>query len=213
MLYAGANADFPGDGNAMEFSTCLVSNISQLNDRDNQSLMRINVARFWLLTTIALTIGATIWWSSEDERWEVIPGFVGKQLKAVAAAAFPGQVDGVKASGLLQERSNQPLEESPQCHNVRNVRGGDRCSFVQAHCKGEKVGFINYLSIYYCGPRLIMPVAAVAWLVMLFMIVNIGASEFLCGNLSTISNILGMSQSLVSSSSWAYTRARRTTEP
>jgi hypothetical protein len=186
---------------------CNISNASQLNDRDNQSPMHINLARFWLWTAIALTIGITIPRSSGEEQWEKIHGSVGKQLRAVAA--FPGQVDGVKASGLLQERSHQPPEEPPKCHNVRNVRGGDRCAFVQANCKGEKAGFLHYLSIYYCGPQLIVSIAAVAWLVMLFTTINIGASEFLCGNLSTISNILGMSQSLVSISHSLRRLARR----
>jgi hypothetical protein len=162
--------------------------------------MHVNVARFRLWTAIALTIGATIPQSSEEEWWEKISGIVGKQptLKVVAVAAFPGQVDGVKGSGLGQERSYHPPEESSLCRNVHNVRDGDRCAFIQAHCKGEQVGFLNYLSIYFCGPQLVVSVAAVVWLVMLFAIINRGASEFLCGNLSTISSILGMSQSLVS---------------
>jgi hypothetical protein len=155
--------------------------------------MYINAAGLWLWTAIALTIGAVLR-SSEEERWGEIPGFVGGQVRPVAAS--PEQRDAVNASGQFQERSYHPIE-SPQCQNVRDIRG-DHCAFVQAHCKGEKVGFLNYLSIYYCGPRLIVSVAAVTWLVILFTIINIAASEFLCGNLSTISHILGMSQSMVS---------------
>jgi sodium/potassium/calcium exchanger 6 len=166
--------------------------------------MHIPVAGVWLWTAIAVTVGATVSRPPEEERCDKIPGFIGKQLstRVIAIIAIPEQADDVKRS-RLQERSHQTPEEFPQCHNVRNIRGDDRCAFVQAHCKGEKVGFLNYLSIYYCGSRRIVSVAAVAWLLMLFTVINISASEFLCGNLSTISNILGMSQSLVSQSfSW-----------
>jgi sodium/potassium/calcium exchanger 6 len=46
---------------------------------------------------------------------------------------------------------------------------------------------------------------------MLFTMISIVASEFLCGNLNTISNILGMNQSMVSDLT-ASTVASRTTE-
>jgi hypothetical protein len=162
--------------------------------------MHIHIAQFWHLTAIALAICATISQSSGEEQRKKISGFVGNQPKAIEVAAFPEQIDGVKASGLFQEISHQPLNELPLCRNVRNVRRSDRCAFVQAHCKEGKVGFVNYLSIYYCGPGLIASVAAVAWLLTLSAIINISASKFLCGNLSTISIILGMSQSMVSQS-------------
>jgi solute carrier family 24 (sodium/potassium/calcium exchanger), member 6 len=58
---------------------------------------------------------------------------------------------------------------------------------------------ISYLQIYYCSLQDAQPIAFlifVLWAGLLFSTIGIAASDFLCINLSTIANILGMSESL-----------------
>ncbi|KAL7268046.1 hypothetical protein RUND412_009344 [Rhizina undulata] len=84
-----------------------------------------------------------------------------------------------------------------ECRLVHNYK--DKCKFVRENCADEEVGFFDYLDLFYCRlpdvpaiPFLIMT----AWLGILFTTIGIAASDFFCINLSTISNILGMSESL-----------------
>lgn len=70
---------------------------------------------------------------------------------------------------------------------------------MQANCPDEEAGLISYLQLYYCSLSHAQPVAfviLVVWIGLLFSTIGIAASDFLCINLSTISSILGMSESL-----------------
>ena len=84
-----------------------------------------------------------------------------------------------------------------QCNLVH--KASDKCAFILANCPDEEAGLIDYLSLYFCKLPHAKPVALIifiAWLSMLFSTIGIAASDFLCINLGTISNILGMSESL-----------------
>ncbi|KAM5471173.1 hypothetical protein MauCBS54593_003512 [Microsporum audouinii] len=88
-------------------------------------------------------------------------------------------------------------EHIKECRLVHLAR--DQCAFVRDNCQDENIGFISYLEIYYCslgGAKPLGFAVLAAWLGMLFSTVGIAASDFLCVNLSTIANILGMSESL-----------------
>ncbi|KAF3912099.1 hypothetical protein ABW21_db0203853 [Orbilia brochopaga] len=89
------------------------------------------------------------------------------------------------------------------CRKIHKPKYVDKCAFVRENCEDEEVGFFDYLAFYYCGfggpstllkaiPMSIM----IGWMVVLFTTIGIAASDFFCVNLSTISAILGMSQSL-----------------
>ena len=70
---------------------------------------------------------------------------------------------------------------------------------MKANCPDEEAGLISYLQLYYCSLSHAQPVAfviLVIWIGLLFGTIGIAASDFLCINLSTIANILGMSESL-----------------
>lgn len=106
-----------------------------------------------------------------------------------------------------------------QCRRVHEFE--DKCKFIRENCRDEEVGFFDYLELYYCRfpdvPAIPFSIMA-AWLVMLFTVgpppplvaaggklcadgnqtIGIAASDFFCINLSTIANILGMSESMVS---------------
>lgn len=68
-----------------------------------------------------------------------------------------------------------------------------------ANCPDEEAGIFSYLSLYYCHlahAKVFAFAILVLWLALLFSTIGIAASDFFCVNLSTISNLLGMSESL-----------------
>ena len=70
---------------------------------------------------------------------------------------------------------------------------------MRANCFDEEAGLISYLSFYYCNAGNAQPVAFIVialWLGLLFSTIGIAASDFFCINLSTISTLLGLSESL-----------------
>ncbi|KAK6343974.1 hypothetical protein TWF696_007625 [Orbilia brochopaga] len=89
------------------------------------------------------------------------------------------------------------------CRKIHKPKYTDKCAFVHENCEDEEVGFFDYLAFYYCGfggPRAILKAipmfVMIGWMTVLFTTIGIAASDFFCVNLSTISAILGMSQSL-----------------
>ncbi|EQL02798.1 Ca2+ transporter [Ophiocordyceps sinensis CO18] len=83
------------------------------------------------------------------------------------------------------------------CSEVHSVE--DQCAFVRRHCMDADAGLLPYLEFYYCTLQHARPVAfvlLVAWLGLLFTTIGIAASDFFSVNLSTISALLGLSQSL-----------------
>ncbi|KAF1815860.1 hypothetical protein P152DRAFT_464570 [Eremomyces bilateralis CBS 781.70] len=87
--------------------------------------------------------------------------------------------------------------EDLACHLVHKAE--DQCAFVQQNCADEEAGLFSYLQLYYCRLPQAKPLAItiiVLWLGLLFSTIGIAASDFFCVNLSTISSILGMSESL-----------------
>ncbi|KAF3914672.1 hypothetical protein AA313_de0204781 [Arthrobotrys entomopaga] len=90
-----------------------------------------------------------------------------------------------------------------ECRKIHKPKYTDKCAFVRENCEDEEVGFFDYLSFYYCkfgGPssalKAIPMTLMIGWMAILFATIGIAASDFFCVNLSTISTVLGMSQSL-----------------
>ncbi|KAF2730405.1 sodium/calcium exchanger protein-like protein [Polyplosphaeria fusca] len=89
------------------------------------------------------------------------------------------------------------VAEDEECRMVHHAT--DQCAFVQANCPDEEAGIFSYLTLYYCRLPHVKPVAfviLVLWLALLFSTIGIAASDFFCVNLSTISHLLGMSESM-----------------
>lgn len=87
--------------------------------------------------------------------------------------------------------------QDEECRMVHNAK--DKCAFIRANCPDEEAGVFSYLSFYYCHLHHAKPVAfaiLVLWLALLFSTIGIAASDFFCVNLSTIANLLGMSESM-----------------
>ncbi len=75
----------------------------------------------------------------------------------------------------------------------------DKCEFVIRNCSDDEAGLLQYLTLYYChlgGAKPVAFVLLVLWLGLLFTTIGIAASDFFSINLSTISTILGLSESL-----------------
>ncbi|KAK8186001.1 Sodium/calcium exchanger protein-domain-containing protein [Phyllosticta citribraziliensis] len=88
-------------------------------------------------------------------------------------------------------------QDDLECRLVNNAV--DKCAFVRQHCPDEEAGIVSYLQLYYCRLPHAKPVAfaiIVLWLALLFSTIGIAASDFFCVNLSTISSLLGMSESM-----------------
>ncbi|KAF2201850.1 hypothetical protein GQ43DRAFT_19278 [Delitschia confertaspora ATCC 74209] len=84
-----------------------------------------------------------------------------------------------------------------ECRLVHHAT--DKCAFVKANCADEEAGIFSYLALYYCRMHRAQPLAfvlMVLWLALLFSTIGIAASDFFCVNLSTISTLLGMSESM-----------------
>ncbi|OJD32776.1 sodium calcium exchanger protein [Diplodia corticola] len=98
------------------------------------------------------------------------------------------------APGLLRRGVST---EDQECRLVYHAP--DKCAFVRANCSDEEAGIFSYLQLYYCRLSHAKPVGfaiLVAWLALLFSTIGIAASDFFCVNLSTISSLLGMSESM-----------------
>ncbi|KAF2842830.1 hypothetical protein M501DRAFT_1012222 [Patellaria atrata CBS 101060] len=98
---------------------------------------------------------------------------------------------------LDPQRHNHEAAPAIECRLVHDAK--DKCAFVRANCPDEEAGIFSYLSLYYCYMPQAQGVAfaiMVMWLGLLFSTIGIAASDFFCVNLSTISNLLGMSESM-----------------
>ncbi|KAF2876847.1 sodium/calcium exchanger protein-like protein [Massariosphaeria phaeospora] len=96
-------------------------------------------------------------------------------------------------------RKRDVLVQDEACRLVHKYKAADQCAFVLANCPDEEAGMFSYLSLYYCRLHDAKPVAfviLVLWLALLFSTIGIAASDFFCVNLSTIANLLGMSESM-----------------
>ncbi|KAK2855552.1 hypothetical protein FQN49_005078 [Arthroderma sp. PD_2] len=124
---------------------------------------------------------------------------------AIGSRFLPHVQDELPAPGTTKIRrslspttSNWTVEEHiKECRLVHHAR--DQCAFIRDNCQDEDIGLISYLHLYYCwlgGAKPLGFAILAIWLGMLFSTVGIAASDFLCVNLSTIANILGMSESL-----------------
>lgn len=84
-----------------------------------------------------------------------------------------------------------------QCRLVHSAQ--DQCAYVHANCEDEDAGLLSYLQLFYCTMPHAKPAAfmiIIVWLGLLFSTIGIAASDFFCVNLSTISTILGMTESM-----------------
>ncbi|KAK9487002.1 Sodium/calcium exchanger protein-domain-containing protein [Lipomyces starkeyi] len=84
-----------------------------------------------------------------------------------------------------------------ECSDV--LKAKNKCAFVKQYCAEDRIGLFNYLELYYCTFADAKPIAFViitVWLIAVFTTIGITASDFLCPNLNTISDLLGMSESL-----------------
>ncbi|KAL1892743.1 hypothetical protein Sste5346_006826 [Sporothrix stenoceras] len=119
-------------------------------------------------------------------------------LALVALHTFvPGLIGPSKLDSVSLLRRNGEPAEDLECRLVHHAE--DKCAFVMANCEDEAAGLIPYITFYYCSMQHVQPLAftiLIIWLGLLFTTIGIAASDFFSVNLSTISTILGLSESL-----------------
>ncbi|KAF9960698.1 hypothetical protein BGZ72_006268 [Mortierella alpina] len=74
----------------------------------------------------------------------------------------------------------------------------DRCAFVEEHCR-DLSGLFNYPHLYFCNLSSLPALALIimgAWMIFLFALVGVAASDFFCPNLNTIAKKLHLSESV-----------------
>ncbi|KAJ2807395.1 hypothetical protein H4S07_003596, partial [Coemansia furcata] len=85
-----------------------------------------------------------------------------------------------------------------QCHRAIR-RYPHNCQYVRKHCTGYGHGIFNYVELYYCTytTRHTMVLALMAaWLTLLFVWLGVSASEYFSPNISTLSQLMHLPESL-----------------
>ncbi|CAK7900540.1 hypothetical protein CAAN3_05S01750 [[Candida] anglica] len=85
------------------------------------------------------------------------------------------------------------------CTAIHEIPRADQCEFIREECSDYKLGYINYLRLYYCTFSFLRLGAIVPLLIilgLLFVSLGLTASDYLCPNLYTISVFLKMSDNL-----------------
>ncbi|KAH7044818.1 Sodium/calcium exchanger protein-domain-containing protein [Linnemannia elongata] len=75
----------------------------------------------------------------------------------------------------------------------------DRCAYVDEFCSDHQAGLINYMHLYFCNLDHMHALALIimgAWMIFLFGLIGVAASDFFCPNLNTISKKLHLSESM-----------------
>ena len=118
-------------------------------------------------------------------------------LSAFALYSILRSVDVRNEQGRGRLASRALHVKQKECRFVHDAP--NQCAYVLANCEDEDAGLIKYLQFYYCTMSNAKPAALVIliiWISLLFSTIGIAASDFLCINLSTMAEILGMSESL-----------------
>ncbi|CAH2355538.1 hypothetical protein CLIB1423_28S00540 [[Candida] railenensis] len=93
---------------------------------------------------------------------------------------------------------DSPLK-SQKCTALYEIPKENQCSFIRNECKDYKLGYANYLELYYCTFSFLHSFAflpLVCNLAILFVSLGLTASEYLCPNLHSISKVLQLSDNL-----------------
>ncbi|KAI1311959.1 hypothetical protein EDD11_003215 [Mortierella claussenii] len=84
-----------------------------------------------------------------------------------------------------------------QCEDVWGH--DDQCTFVEEFCSDYSTGMFNYLHFYFCdlnSQHALALVIMALWMIFLFALVGVTASDFFCPNLNTIAKTLHLSESM-----------------
>ncbi|ODV64146.1 uncharacterized protein ASCRUDRAFT_83999 [Ascoidea rubescens DSM 1968] len=95
------------------------------------------------------------------------------------------------------------------CEDIHKIPDIDKCDFVKSNCASQKIGFLNYLSLYYCKSQknsffhlllskssIILILITILFLIILFTTLGLTASDYLCPNLNSISKFLQLNENI-----------------
>ncbi|KAJ2051375.1 hypothetical protein H4S04_002014 [Coemansia sp. S16] len=108
------------------------------------------------------------------------------------APTTPNSKARLAATPFTQTSSNE------RCHRAIR-RYSHNCQYIREHCAGYGDGIVNYVELYYC--RYTTRHATVlafmaAWLALLFVWLGVSASEYFSPNISTLSQLMHLPESL-----------------
>ncbi|KAJ3172006.1 hypothetical protein HDU88_006818 [Geranomyces variabilis] len=117
-------------------------------------------------------------------------------LLSLAAARY--YTDNSPDNGVgLHARASEQAEEA--CENIGSIPREQQCAFAQANCSSLAGLGGNYFTIYYCtfgNARAVGIVLLVCVMLYSFLMLATAAGDYLCPNLSNISQWLHLSQSV-----------------
>ncbi|KAJ2753102.1 hypothetical protein GGI19_003368 [Coemansia pectinata] len=108
------------------------------------------------------------------------------------APTTPNSTARYAATPFTQTSSNE------RCHRaIRHY--SHNCQYIREHCTGYGDGIVNYVELYYCTyttrHATVLALMA-AWLALLFIWLGVSASEYFSPNISTLSQLMRLPESL-----------------
>lgn len=114
-------------------------------------------------------------------------------------ALLKRSISAIDSINLATTGDNDDADEDDDCEPL-SVPVEDQCSYVLNACEAsDTVLSIPYLQNYFCTPPSLRPLVftgLLIWLAFLFSTLGISASDFFCPNLATLSQRLGLDESV-----------------
>ncbi|KAL7833864.1 hypothetical protein AOLI_G00288240 [Acnodon oligacanthus] len=134
-----------------------------------------------------------------SQTWANLVNLAGTPPAAAAAIRWTAAGNHLDVNTVSEADAQKSSED--ECDKVMNLSASQRCDFALAtpDCAAED-GFINYPWITFCllTPQL-LPLGIflyVLWLLVLFLVLGLIASDFFCPNLSAISSALRLTHNV-----------------
>lgn len=121
-----------------------------------------------------------------------------RSIFALLLINFVFALDENNSTSPVLSDPDSPLQ-SHKCTALYEIPKENQCSFIRNECKDYKLGYVNYLELYYCTFLFLHSFAflpLVFNLAILFISLGLTASEYLCPNLHSISKVLQLSDNL-----------------
>ncbi|GME77050.1 unnamed protein product [Ambrosiozyma monospora] len=103
---------------------------------------------------------------------------------------------------IYEDPNRNPEWDELICEDVSSISLESQCQFITSKCQDHQIGILNHYRIYYCSTSssilrnmVLLPLITTI-LVFLFIWLGLTAGEFLCPNLSAISNYLQIPENI-----------------
>ncbi|GME79308.1 unnamed protein product [Ambrosiozyma monospora] len=103
---------------------------------------------------------------------------------------------------ISEDPNRNPDWDELTCEDVSSISLENQCQFITSKCQDHQIGILNHYRLYYCSTsspilrNLVLLPLITTILVFLFIWLGLTAGEFLCPNLSAISNYLQIPENI-----------------